>query len=399
MTSAPWHAGVPASPGTGTHAEVGSGASTLRPMTGVVFGLVGVLLAVSPADVAPVVEQQGFYVEPGAQVSSSAVEEALQEARFDGGDLHIVVLADEPTGGAPVFADVVLTQLPVGGTVFVVAPETIGWSSDSNIYTQDQLNDATNAALDGSSDTEVVQLFVSELTGEPVGGTTSSSGGGGGWIVLLIVVGLIAVVGFVVWRSSRNQKAQVGARLDAAKVEVQKLLDAVANDILDLEDEVRLSDNEEAQGYYERAGATYSAAEKRLEQATKPLDLLALSNDLDAAIWELDCAEAVLDGQPTPPKPEPRQPELAPQPTAPAPQPARPPGGPYTRRSTRRSSYMNRDMLNAILMAGAAVATSRSWGRGPIGGSRSSRSAGSSGGSRSRSSSSRRMRGGGRRRR
>jgi hypothetical protein len=59
---------------------------------------------------------------------------------------------------------------------------------------------------------------------------------------------------------------------------------------------------------------------------------------------------------------------------------------------------MNRDMLNAILMAGAAVATSRSWGRGPIRGSRSSsQSSRSSGGSRSRSSSSRRMRGGGRR--
>ena len=367
-------------------------------MIGVVFGLVGVLLAVSPVEVAPVVERQGFYIEPGAPVSSSAVEEALEEARFDGGDLHIVVLADEPTGGAPVFADVVLTQLPVGGTVLVVAPETIGWSSDSSVYTQDQLNDATNGALNGSSDTEVVQLFVSELTGEPVGGTSSSSSGGGGWILLLVVVGLIAVVGFVVWRSSRKQKARVGDRLDAAKAEVQKLLDAVANDILDLEDEVTLSDNAEAQGYYERASATYAAAEKRLEQATKPLDLLPLSNDLDVAIWELDCAEAVLDGQPTPPKPEPRQPEPAPQPTAPAPQAARPPGGPYTRRSPRRSSYMNRDMLNAILMAGAAAATSRSRGRGPIGGSRSSsRSSRNSSRSRSRSSSSRRMRGGGRR--
>jgi exonuclease VII small subunit len=366
-------------------------------MVGVILSLLGVLLLVSPAEVAPVVELQGFYIEPGAPVSSAAVEEAVAEARFAGGNLHIVVLADEPVGGATVFADGVLNELPAGGTVFVVAPETLGWTSIGDIYTEDQLNNATNVAFGGSSDTEVVQLFASELTGEPVGDTSSSRGGGGGWILLLVVGGLIAVVGFFVWRSGRKQKERSGARLDAAKAEVQKLLDAVANDILELEDEVMLSDNEEAQDHYERASATYAAAEKRLEQATKPLDLLELSNDLDVAIWELDCAEAVLDATEKPPKPEPRRPEPAPQPT-PQPRPAPAPGSGYSRRPNRRSSYMNRDMLNAILMAGAAVATSRRWGSGP---SRSSSapSSGRSSGSRSGSSSSRRMRGGGRRRR
>jgi len=213
-----------------------------------------------------------------------------------------------------------------------------------------------------------------------------------------VVGGLIAVVGFFVWRSGRKQKERSGARLDAAKAEVQKLLDAVANDILELEDEVMLSDNEEAQDHYERASATYAAAEKRLEQATKPLDLLELSNDLDVAIWELDCAEAVLDATDKPPKPEPRRPEPAPQPT-PQPRPAPAPGSGYSRRPNRRSSYVNRDMLNAILMAGAAVATSRRWGSGPSRSSSSTSSSGRSGGSRSGSSSSRRMRGGGRRRR
>ena len=153
--------------------EVLAPASTLPPMVGVILSLLGVLLLISPAEVAPVVELQGFYIEPGAPVSSAAVEEAVSEARFAGGNLHIVVLADEPVGGATVFADGVLNELPAGGTVFVVAPETLGWTSIGDIYTEDQLNNATNVAFGGSSDTEVVQLFASELTGEPVGDTST----------------------------------------------------------------------------------------------------------------------------------------------------------------------------------------------------------------------------------
>ena len=122
----------------------------------------------------------------------------------------MVVLAEEPASGATFYADAILDRLPgQDGTVLVVAPETVGWASNDDVWTPDELNDALDASLGGSTSDDVVTIFVSELI-EP-----SASGGSAGLWLLAIAVVVVAVIGFVVWRSRRSSAhAQVlwGAR-------------------------------------------------------------------------------------------------------------------------------------------------------------------------------------------
>ncbi len=333
------------------------------------FALVVLVAAAQPADVARVLNAQGFFVEDGSDADPGAVEDAVAEARFAGGDLSVAVLAVEPAGGAAVFAENTLDEMGGTGTVFVVAPETVGWGSEADIYTREQLDEATDVSLDGSSDTEVVELFVATLIGQPVGGAEPGDGGGfpWGWIVLLIV---IAVGAFIVWRTSRSSKRDEERAIEGARIEVKKRLDAVANDIIDLEDEVTASTDPAARVLYESATVAYAQALDTYEGAASPQELIATAEDLDMAIWRLDSVEALLDGEPPPPKPE------KPRPTAPA---------PVYRRPDRCRSSGTTAMMTGLLMG--SMASSRR---------RTRRS--SSSGSRSRSTSSSRMRGGGRRR-
>jgi len=348
------------------------------------------LLAATPAEVAPVLATEGYYIEEGSDADPAVVSDAVAEARFAGGQLSIVVLADEPPGGATTFSDAVSDLLGTG-TVLTVAPETVGFASQGDIWTLDQLNAATDASLDGGSDTEVVARFVATLTGEAVGGENPAGSGGSMWPLLVLLLLGAAVVGFFVWRSSAKRKTAVAERLAGVRATAQAKLDDIANDIIAMEEEVELSENEEAKAYYEQASATYGDALGRAERAQTPDELLALSTQLDEAIWQLDCAEALLDGVPLPAKPKPPAPAPAP-PAAERASPAEPiPGTEYVRRTTRRSNPMGSDLTDTLLSMMAMGAMSGrgspfSWGR-------------ASGSSSGRSPVPTRIRGGGRRRR
>ena len=371
-----------------------------------IIALVVLIAAASPAEVAPVLDAQAYFVETGSNADPSAVEAAVQEARFEGGDLSVAVLAVEPPGGATVFAENTLDGMGSTGTVYTVGPETVGWASEGDIYTREQLDDATDASLDGGSDTEVVELFVATLIDEPVGAAEPGGGGGlpWGWIILFVVV---AGGAFLYWRMRQSSKRSEASAIESARAEVKKRLDDVANDIIDLEDDVAGSSIAAVPVLYESATEAYSKALKDYERAESPTELMTTAEELDQAIWQLDSVEALLDGKPAPPKP------VKPKPQTPPPQPpSRPPssgGGPSVttpprvpdstyRRPNRRSSSNTTAILTGILM-GAMGSSRRSSGRssgGMFGGSSSGRSGSSS---RSRSSSSTRMRGGGRRRR
>ena len=69
-------------------------------------------------------------------------------------------------------------------------------------------------------------------------------------------------------------------------------LDAIANDILNLEDEVRAAGNDETLIQYRNASATYAAARGELETADTAAELTDLATRLDVAIWQLDVTEA-----------------------------------------------------------------------------------------------------------
>ena len=311
-----------------------------------VVALLGLLLlgAVAPADVVDELVDRGFYVEAGADVDEGVVADAVAEARFAGGRLHVVVLSSEPAGGATVFADAVLDRLGAG-TVFVVAPETVGWASQEDLWTREQLDRALDAALRGSSDREVVEGFVAALTGRTVGEAEPVRGGGGGTLVVLFLV-VVGVVGLLVWRSRAARRRAAVARLAEIKQDIAERVAAVSNDIVELDPEIAVADHPEARRHFEAASEIYGAVERQVGEAATPSELIAVVGRLDEAIWHLDAAEALLDGEPVPPRPEPLELGTTSTPTTPV-QPSRRPG--------RRSRYASPELLDVLLAVGAAM--------------------------------------------
>ena len=264
------------------------------------------LVAATPGETIPELETQGFFIETGSDADPAAVSDAVAEARFAGGKLFVVVLATEPPGGATTFSDAVLDDLGIG-TVFTVAPVTIGYSFADDIWTIEELDRATDAAADGASDTEVVEIFIATLTTESSSGESSSAGSGGGspWTILIIGLVIAGGIAGVVWWTRQQKRARRAQQLGKMQAAVRAKVDDVANDIIDMEDEVRTSENAEAETYYEEASSTYADVLGRTERARELEELVELSNELDEAIWQLDSAEALLDGKPPPPKPAP----------------------------------------------------------------------------------------------
>lgn len=265
--------------------------------------------AANPAEVVPELESQGYYIEAGSDASESVVGDAVAEAGFSGSRFYVAVLSAEPSSGATFFADALLDDLGEG-TVLVVAPETVGWVSNGDVWTDGQLDQAVDAGLDGSSDDEVVALFVASLTGSPSvptdgSGAGSNSGGGSGWIWLLVIGGAMVLLFFFLRnRSNATAATARDSRLQEFYTAAQVKLDAIANDILEMEDEVRLSENPEVRTHYDSASATYVGLIDKVPNATSADDLVDIVYKLDIAIWELDVAEALLDGKDAPAKPE-----------------------------------------------------------------------------------------------
>jgi len=368
------------------------------------FTMVGIALlaavfaagATAPGDIAVVVADEGYFIEAGSDATPAVVSRAVSDGRSAGGLLYVVVLADEPSGGATTYADAVLDDVPrQEGTVLVVAPETVGWSSDNDVWTTEELDRALEASLDGTTSDDVVTAFVSELT-DP------ATSGGSGLVVVAIVLGIAGVIGGLVWWSRRRKARGMAEALTSLKRRAQEQIDALANDILDDEDEVREAGDAVASDHFDAAAAIYRDAGDRLSAAATAEDVLAVSTDVDKGIWHLDAAEAILDGRPIPPEPEPPRPRpdapTASSSAGPATQPTStsslPPLPTYERRPSRSSGFGADDMLKAVLamqaMRTVSGGRSRSSGRSSSG--RSTRR------SSSRSSGSGRSRGGGRRR-
>jgi len=310
-----------------------------------------VLIAATPGEALPGLEADGYFIEPGSDATEQVVSDAVFEGRADGGRLYIVVLAEEPPGGAPTFSDSTLDLLDGDGYVVTVAPQTVGFAGGGTSWTVDEMNSAVDAALDGGSDDEVVEIFIATLVDQPAGGgsggdDSGSSGGGIPWTWILLLGG----GGFLLWwyftNRSREMRSSAGRMAQVKEMAKEKLAE-VANDILEMEDEVTTSENSEVKEHYQRASATYSQAMEDTEHATTVAEMMKVSEELDLAIWELDCAEALLDGKPKPPKPEPPPLETVTPPQQPVP-PAPTPSAGYDRRPERQSGGSN-DMLSVLL--------------------------------------------------
>ena len=330
------------------------------------------LIAATPQEVVPELEAGGYYIEDGSTASEQVVSDAVFDGRADGGRLHIVVLAEEPPGGATTFSDSVLDRLG-GGYVVTVAPETVGYAGDETFWTKTEMDTAIEVSLDGGSDDEVVQLFIAGLVGGPVGsggdtpGEGASSSGGIPIMWILVIGGIAALIWYFL---SKRQRAQrVAGRMEEVRRLAREKLAEVANDILEMEDEVAVSDNREVEEHYQRASVMYSQAMEDNAAASTVAQMMEVSEELDIAIWELDAAEALLDGKPKPPKPEPKRD------TVPTPPPVedrvlsprdRPDTDGFDRRPQRQSS--GTEDLMSMLMAMLAMGGLRSGRGGGFGG-------------------------------
>jgi hypothetical protein len=332
-----------------------------------VIGLSVLLIAATVDQVIPELEDNGYYIEPGSAASEEVVSDAVSAGRSAGGRLYIVVLAEEPPGGATTFSDSVLDELGTGYVV-TVAPETVGYAGDGTFWTAEEMDAAVDASLAGGSDDQVVQLFVAELTGGSVpspGGEDQpgTEGGGAGWVWLVILGGGALLIWALARNSSRKRSEAAAAELDRVRALARGKLAEVANDILEMEDEVQLSENPEVKAHYQSASTTYSETLARVEKNPSAAEMVDVVRDLDLAIWELDAAEALLDGKPVPEKPKPPAPPPPPRRPEPAPETPAPPVD-YDRRPGRQSSYSGGDLMTALWAIIAMSGRGGGWGGG-----------------------------------
>ena len=378
-------------------------------MKRLIIALSFLLIAATPGEVVPQLESDGYYIEPGSTATEETVSEAVFAGRSDGGRLYLVVLADEPPGGATTFSDSVLDEL-IEGYVVTVAPETVGFAGDGSAWSADQMNSAIDASLDGDTDDQVVELFIADLTGQsatpsPDDQPSPTDGAGSSIWVWVVLAGVALLVYLAIRRASRQNADRALSELEKVRAKAREKLADIANDIIEMEDEVQLSESPEIMAHYQRASSIYTGTLALVESSPSAKEMIEVVRQLDLAIWELDAAEALLDGKPIPDKPKP--PEPAPPPRQPRPEEPRPERDElderFGRRPERQSSYSGNDLMSA-LWAILAMSQRGPGGFGGLpGGFGGPMRGGSSGRSRTRGGGFRgggggRMRGGGRRR-
>ncbi len=271
-------------------------------------------LAAEPSDAIDDLVSQGYYVERGARpISEQGVQDLIAAARNAGTRLMIVILDADPAGGPVTFGDAVLDDIGDGTVIVLTRSDDVGVASTE--YSQAESEAALDAAdAAGGSDLAYLTTFTNALVLDraPVATTAApgsdGGGGGGGLLILLLVVGgLVLLVVFLVRRSKKKSAERTARDLEVARSEIKAQLDAMANDILDLEVHVGVSESAEAQQHYEQASASYAAATEQLDGAETLLDLEKLADQVALATWQLDAAQALVEGKPVPAKPEPRE--------------------------------------------------------------------------------------------
>ncbi len=245
-----------------------------------------------------------YAVEGDLQVDVNGMESLVAELPEDPG-FYFVALAEDPSQGADYVANDILGILQ-SGTVIVVGPSDLG--AVSSTYTNTQLGNALDASITQFDTSYVLgfrvfaeTLLDSSLSETPSGGSSSSgSGGSGGIVVLLLLAGLVLIVVFAVRRGRKSDAQVEEKRLSEARTEIQTQLDAVANRIVELSDQIDVADKEQATGYYREASATFSDIKDSFEKATNLSELEDISTRLDHARWQLEAADAIVERRPVP---------------------------------------------------------------------------------------------------
>ncbi len=279
----------------------------LLPLLVAVFAVLSIAPAAgqSPRELGEILASEGYYVEPGSElVDVVELQDLIKRMRDRGFNFAPVVLASNPSGGAPNLAAAIVDEFEDSVTVVVLTPAQVG--SDSTEFSITDLDAAGLASVDefNRNVNDGFALFADHLApGVSVPGASTGSSGFP-WSLLLIVVLLVAVVGFVVRKQTKSEKERRVYDLDEARTEIKHQLDEIANVILDESDAIRVADSHEAQEYFESASKTYADALDLLEKTTNLPQMETISDALDKARWQLRAAVALRDGEEVPPEPE-----------------------------------------------------------------------------------------------
>jgi len=164
------------------------------------------LAQASPAEAAAAANDAGYYIEAGLNVDESRISDTVRRVRDGGFEFHVVLLLDNPAGGATTFAGAVLDRLD-SGTVLVLSADQIGMESTE--FSSSVVADALSRANDDAgSDAEFTELVVEALYPGVFSSSTSSSSssGGGSSTGLFIMLGVIGLLVLLVWWAIRRQK-------------------------------------------------------------------------------------------------------------------------------------------------------------------------------------------------
>ncbi len=311
-----------------------------RPLFSILAAVALMLAAISTADragaqdvdeVVASVAARGYYLEPGADAEINEIEAITSQSVSDRRPTAVVLLTAEPdTIIEDDLAAAIVEQIDgISAAVVLWGPAPgqrgLGAAGLEGVYGEAEIDAAADAAVaasvEGSSLVDLAAAFigalprVDELTESPADAapTTvsadSDSGGGFPWIILLV-----PVIGVALWLffRSRRRKAHGGAadpgEIETARAEIREQLEVVANEILENENTVGLSDNAAAIEHYRLASETYDDVATRLDTTTSLLNLAELNDRVDHARWQMDAAEALVEGRPVPPVPEPEKP-------------------------------------------------------------------------------------------
>jgi hypothetical protein len=164
------------------------------------------VIAATPTEIAPQVAVDGFHVDPTVSATDECVEAAVQDARSYGGNLYVVVLADEPDGGATAFSAGLLQLVGEDATVFTVAPSSVDYADSQEFWTVEALDQALAASKQVASDNDVVRTFVNNLTVGDEVCANSSTEGKSGWAYLVMFVIIGGGILFLTGRSIVNTR-------------------------------------------------------------------------------------------------------------------------------------------------------------------------------------------------
>jgi hypothetical protein len=259
--------------------------------------------AQSPEEVSSVVADRGYYVDPGLSLDEGRISAAVARAGNSGLRLMVVILDQDPSGGATTFAAAVLDRTG-DGTVLVLSQTMVGMESLE--LDQGRVDRALDAVAETDSDVAAVEAAVEALVSDSGGGEAAGGGGGLGLILLVGIVGSLVLAAVVaVRRGGKAAEASKVRAVEEARTEIRAQLDAMANTILEISDKVSASQTKEDNRYLEQASQVFAEASAAFPAATDLVRLEALSGSLDEARWQLDAAAALADGKPPPPPPTP----------------------------------------------------------------------------------------------